>query len=93
MQVKTGDSPVDRPTLDQLIGAMQNFSAESGLLVSWAGFKGSVDKELPSQFFRVRLWDQDTLIEELLDCYEELDEELKAELPFKRVWAIANPDS
>ena len=42
---------------------------------------------------RVRLWDQDTLIEELLDCYEELNEELKAELPFKRVWAIANPDS
>ncbi len=92
VQVKTGDTPVDRPTLDQLIGAMQNFGADSGLLVSWSGFKGSVDKELPSQFFRVRLWDQDTLIEELLGCYEKLDEELKAELPFKRVWTIANPE-
>lgn len=92
VQVKSGDTPVDRPTLDQLIGAMQNFGAEAGLLVSWSGFKGSVDKELPTHFFRVRLWDQDTLIEELLSCYEKLDEELKAELPFKRMWAIANPD-
>lgn len=92
VQVKSGDSPVDRPTLDQLIGAMQNFSAESGLLVSWAGFKGSVDKELPAQFFRVRLWDQDALIDELLECYDTLNEELRAELPFKRVWAIADSE-
>lgn len=90
VQVKSGDTPVDRPTLDQLIGAMQNFGAQFGLLVSWAGFKGSVDKELPAQFFRVRLWDQDTLIDELLACYDSLDEELRSELPFKRVWAIAD---
>ncbi|VEN74310.1 Restriction endonuclease [Candidatus Desulfarcum epimagneticum] len=93
VQVKTGDTPVDRPTLDQLIGAMQNFGAESGLLVSWSGFKRSVDRELPSQFFRVRLWDQDALIEELLESYEKLDDEIKAELPFKRIWAIASSDS
>ena len=92
VQVKSGDSPVDRPTLDQLIGAMQNFSAEFGLLVSWGGFKRSVDKELPTQFFRVRLWDQDALIDELLECYDSLDEELRAELPFKRVWAIADSE-
>ncbi len=90
VQVKSGDTPVDRPTLDQLIGAMQNFGAETGLMVSWSGFKGSVDKERLAQFFRVRLWDQDTLIEELLSCYESLEEGLKAELPFKRIWAIAN---
>ena len=89
VQVKSGDTPVDRPTLDQLVGAMQNFGAERGLLVSWAGFKSTVDKEVPAQFFRVRLWDQDQLIDELLECYPKLNEELKAELPFKRVWSIA----
>ncbi|MEO0645827.1 MAG: restriction endonuclease [Cyanobacteria bacterium J06650_10] len=92
VQVKSGDTPVDRPTLDQLIGAMQNFGAEFGLLVSWAGFRGSVDKELPAQFFRVRLWDQDALIDELLECYDSLEEELRAELPFKRVWAIVDSE-
>lgn len=90
VQVKTGDSPVDRPTLDQLVGAMQNYRAEAGLLVSWSGFKTSVDKELPAQFFRVRLWDQDALIEEIFACYDQLDEELRADLPLKRVWAIAS---
>ncbi|MFC1890857.1 restriction endonuclease [Thermodesulfobacteriota bacterium] len=93
VQVKSGDTPVDRPTLDQLVGAMQNFGADRGLLVSWAGFKSSVDKEVPAQFFRVRLWDQDQLIDELLECYPKLNEELKAELPFKRVWSIAHTES
>lgn len=88
VQVKTTDNPVDRPTLDQLIGVMQNFGAEQGLLVSWSGFKGSVDKEIPSQFFRVRLWDQDSLIEELLKVYDKIDEDIKAELPLKQVWTL-----
>ncbi len=47
VQAKTGDTPVDRPTLDQLIGVIQNFNAEQGLLVSWGGLKSSVDKEIP----------------------------------------------
>ena len=89
VQVKTGDSPVDRPTLDQLIGTMQNVNADQGLLVSWGGFKSSVDKEIPSQFFRVRLWDQDSIIEEPIQNYDKLDEEIRAELPLKRIWTLA----
>ena len=89
VQVKSGDSPLDRPTLDQLIGTMQNMNAEQGLLVSWGGFKSSIDKEKASQFFRVRLWDQGNLIEQLLDHYENLDENLRTELPLKRIWTVA----
>src|SRR5699024_11033337 len=55
VQVKTQDEPVDRPTLDQLIGAMANVNADYGLLVSWSGFKQTVLRELPKQFFKVRL--------------------------------------
>jgi restriction system protein len=92
IQVKSSDSPVDRPTLDQLIGAMQNVNAEHGLLVSWGGFKSSVDKEVASQFFRVRLWEQNTIIKELLENYDKLDDDLKAELPLKRIWTLASID-
>jgi len=92
VQVKTGDAPIDRPTLDQLLGSMQNFNAEQGLLVSWAGFKTSVDKEIPSQFFRIRLWDQSTIINELLVVYDKLSEDLKAELPLKRIWTLNVPE-
>lgn len=89
VQVKSSDTPIDRPTLDQLIGTMQNVQAEQGLLVSWGGFKSSVNKEEASQFFRVRLWDQEDLVDQLLRNYDNLDEELKAELPMKRIWTMA----
>lgn len=89
VQVKSGDSPIDRPTVDQLIGAMQNSQADQELFVSWGGFKDSVIRGIPNQFFRVRLWDQDDLIQQLLDSYEKLDADLKAELPLKRIWSLA----
>ena len=92
VQVKSQESPVDSPTLNQLIGAMQNVQAEQGLLVSWGGFKTSVDREVATQFFRVRLWDSDALIDQLLDHYDKLDEDLRTELPLKRVWTVAAPE-
>jgi restriction system protein len=92
IQVKSQDSPVDSPTLNQLIGSMQNVQADQGLLVAWGGFKTSVDREVATQFFRVRLWDQDALIAQLLEHYEKLDEDLRAELPLKRVWMLASQE-
>jgi len=71
---------------------MQNVQADQGLLVSWGGFKSSIDKELAVQFFRVRLWDQKALIEQLLQQYDKLDEDIRAELPLKRVWTVAETD-
>ena len=91
VQVKSQDSPVGREVLDQLVGTMQNVQAEQGLLVAWGGFKNTVDRD-PAQFFRVRLWDQDELINQLLQHYDALDDEWKAELPLKRVWALAAVD-
>jgi restriction system protein len=89
VQVKSGDTALDRPTLDQLIGVMQNVQASHGLLVSRGGFKTSVDKEEATQFFRVRLWDQGDLIDQVLTNYDKLDEEFRSELPLKRIWVIS----
>jgi restriction system protein len=92
VQVKSQESPIDRPTLDQLIGTMANVNATHGLLVCWGGFKTSVDKEEAGKFFSVRLWDQNDLIEQLLKHYDRLDEEIRAELPLKRIWTVARTD-
>ena len=64
VQVKTQDTPVDRPTLDQLGGVMNNMNAEYGLLVFWNGFKDSVAREEGNQFFKIRLWDSSDVIRE-----------------------------
>ena len=92
VQVKSQDSPVDRPTLDQLVGTMSNLKADFGLLVSWGGFKNSVKREEAQQFFRVRLWDSGDIIDGLLGLYDRLDDDLKTEIPLKRAWMLAMPD-
>lgn len=92
VEVKSGDAPIDRPTVDKLLGAVQKFGADSGLFVSWSGFKTNVPKELAPQFFRLRLWDQSELLAQLFANYDKLDEDLKAELPLKRIWTVVPQD-
>jgi restriction system protein len=89
VQVKSGNVSVDRMTLDQLIGTMQNFGAEQGLLVSWGGFKKSVRSVQSNQWFKVRLWDRDAFIDALLEVFDKLDEDLRSTLPFKQVWTLS----
>jgi len=89
VQVKSTDGPVDSPTLSQLIGTMQNVQADQGLLVSWGGFKNSVYQQQAAQFFRVRLWDQEDLIDEIQRNYDKFDANLRAELPLKQIWTLA----
>lgn len=93
VQVKSGSGPVDRPTLDQLLGAMSNVDADQGLLVSWGGFKSSVEREASTQYFRVRLWDADALVENLLAHYDKLSDEVRAEIPLQRVWTLVVSES
>lgn len=79
---------VDRLTLDQLVGAMSNFKADFGMLVSWSGFKKSVLSETVHQFFRVRLWDARVIIQELFTNYNKLDEDIRAKIPLKQIWVL-----
>jgi restriction system protein len=89
VEVKSESGPIDRSTVDKLIGAVTKFSANEGLFVSWSGFKSNVQKELAASFFKVRLWTQKELLEQLFAHYDHLDEDLKAELPLKRIWTVA----
>ncbi len=78
--------------LDQLVGTMQHVGADQGLLVCWGGFKPTVKSEIPRLFFKVRLWDQNDLIDQFLGHYDKLNDDLKAEIPLKRIWVVASPD-
>jgi restriction system protein len=89
VEVKSGSSPESRETVDKLLGAMTKFNASEGLFVSWGGYKGNVQKELASSFFRLRLWGRRELLEQLFANYDALSAEVKAELPLKRIWTVA----
>lgn len=92
VEVKSENSPIDRPTVDKLLGAISKFGADEGLFVAYNGFKSNVQREYAASFFRVRLWTQKELLETLFAVYDQLDEDLKAELPLKRIWTVAVPD-
>lgn len=92
VEVKSEDTAIDRSTVDKLLGAVTKFGAQEGLFVAWGGFKSNVHKELAASFFRVRLWSQKELLEQLFAHYDQLDDDLKAELPLKRIWTVTEQD-
>lgn len=92
VQVKSGDDPVDVTVLRELRGVMKAYRAEQGLIVSWGGFKRSVDQEARQLFFEIRLWSQSDLVKAIQDNYEDLPDEIQAELPMKRTWVLVVED-
>ncbi len=88
VQVKSSTSPIDVTVLRGLQGILQNFHAEQGLLVCWGGFKQSVLQEARQSFFSIRLWDSGDLLKAIFRNYDKFPEQLQAELPLKRIWAL-----
>jgi len=86
VQVKSGEGKVGIKEYAELKGVMKAFGAQYGLLVSWGGFTSNVEKKAREDYFEMRLWGQNDLLEELFSVYEDLSEEIKARLPLKRIW-------
>lgn len=93
VQVKSGKQTVDQPTLQGLIGSVQDTQADNGLIVSWDGYTSAVRRRVNELYFRVRLWGRDELVENLLANYDRLPEDIRAELPLKRTWMLVLDDT
>ena len=90
VQVKSSPTPVDAKVVRELHGVLSTHGAEQALLVAWGGVNKTARQELRSQFFRVRVWDADDLLDAVLRNYEEFSDELRADLPLKRVWTLVD---
>ena len=88
VQVKSSSSQIDVKVLRELQGVMSKVRADQGLLISWGGFTNKAIKEARDAFFSIRLWDAGDLIEAIFKHYERFNDELKAELPLKRMWGL-----
>lgn len=93
VQVKSGSIVVDAPTIHNLQGTMSNFNASHGLIVSWGGFNSAAKKEARRLFFTLQTWDSDDVFRHLTENYDLLSEEIKAELPLKRIWSVVRPEN
>ena len=88
VQVKASTGPTDVNVFRSLKGTMQTFQANQGLLVSWGGFTRSLEREAKQDFFAVRLWHADDLVRAIYRTYENLPEQIQAEIPLERVWML-----
>lgn len=87
-QVKSSPSQVDVKVLRELQGVMSKVRAEQGLLISWGGFTNKALQEARDAFFTIRMWDSGNLLNSIFKYYEQFNDELKAELPLKRIWGL-----
>ena len=92
VQVKSSSSAIDVSVLRELQGVMQKVRANQGLLVSWGGFTQKALQEARDSFFTIRLWDQGAILGEIFKCYDKFDDDLKAELPLKRIWTLVKEE-
>ncbi|MEO6248008.1 MAG: restriction endonuclease [Sphingomicrobium sp.] len=92
VQVKSGDVVVDQPTLQGLIGCIEDTRAGHGLLVAWSGFTNSVRSRSNELYFRVRLWGRQEILDALFSVYDQLPEDIRAELPLRRIWSIVQEE-
>jgi len=88
--IVTSDRPAGAEDVDALKERMTSLDADHGLLVSWSGFGEAAHSETRDSFFRLRLWGPEELLGAFLCGYEALPEELRAQVPLKRVWALAS---
>ena len=92
VQVKSGDSPVDVNVLRELQGVMSTFGADQGLIVAWGGYRGTVEREATRQYFKIRLWDADAVVQKVQEHYNQLPADVQAELPLKRIWTLVQEE-
>jgi len=93
VQVKSGSGPEGQKTYNELHGVVSKFDSGQGLFVSWGGFTQQVKQDARKDFFKIRLWNQVDLVDAILQCYEHLDEDIRGELPLKRIWVmVAEPE-
>ena len=88
VQVKSTSNPSDVKVLRELVGVMPKVRAEQGLLVSFGGFTKAALKEAHDSFFTIRLWDAGALLDSIFRYYNQFDDEIKTELPLKRIWTM-----
>lgn len=93
VQVKSQIGAVSDTVLQQLNGAIHRFQADQALLVTFGGVTGPAKTYLETQYFNIRVWTIDDLIQSIYKYYPVLDNEMKARLPLKQVWIPIDPEA
>lgn len=92
VQVKSQTSAVSDTVLQQLNGAIHRFHADQALLVTFGGVTGPAKTYLETQYFNIRVWTMDDILQAIYKHYDLLPSEMKARLPLKQIWVPISSD-
>jgi restriction system protein len=90
VQVKSSTRPVEQHEIEAFCASARRRGSEAGLFVSWSGFGGSDSAQAMQDFFALRQWDADQLVDEILRVYDRLDWRIRQELPLRRIWTLTD---
>jgi restriction system protein len=91
VQCKSEVGQVGSEVVQKLLGVIGGVTgAQQGLLVAFGGINGPAKQLLTNQQFRVKVWDTDELIDNLLSVFDRIDEDIASEIPLQRVWTLSN---
>jgi len=93
VQVKSSETPSNVNIVRELDGVVKHFKADYGLLVAWGGLNTNAEREIKTSFFSTKVWEQDMIVDETIKYYEKFSDELKAEIPLKRIWILVEDSS
>ncbi|HCX83564.1 MAG TPA: restriction endonuclease [Micrococcales bacterium] len=88
VQVKSEAGAVGSSVVQQLLGTMSGHQTQQGLLVAWGGLTKAAEQIVAQNYFRVRVWSASDLLQAIFRNYDRLPEEIRTELPLKRVWTL-----
>ena len=89
VQVKSEPTAVGVAVINQL----QSHEADQALLVAWGGVSKPARQALTTRQFRVRIWDSEDVIDSVLRNYDRLPDDIRTEVPLKRIWVLIDQES
>ena len=81
VQIQNYDKPLSTHSLEFLGQMMKFYSTGHAVLVSLSGFEQSVFTKLSQSEAKVKLWSSTDIANEVIACYNQLDDNIRASLP------------
>jgi restriction system protein len=92
VQVKSQTTPVGDAVIQQLDGAIRRFKADQALLVTFFGVTGPAKNKLETEYFNIRIWTMEDILESVYKNYNRLPNDLRARIPMKQIWVPFSED-
>ena len=71
---------------------MLSHRADQGLLVAWGGITKDARSEIRKDRLTMRVWDAESLLDEIFDVYEDLPGHIRSRIPLTRAWVLEEED-